>query len=289
MSDTASEDDEGADDPSRRRQSERADIVLQLEYRNAGHLLVSYCTNLSRGGLFIPTAEPQPAGTRLTLRLDVPGKDEPVSIDAEVRWVRAFNTDEGPAGMGLAFASVDSVLGDQIDGIVARFAPLQVELVGDRPAAWTHVAAQLRSLVTCETRERTLDDDGGEPLDGADLVIVDLDSAPTRGLELLRELSALSRPPPRVGLCAAQDMSLAGRAARHARVVRTPVDGSELRSAVLECVSRVHAHRQTDPSVGPADATGGDDTGGDDAGDDTDAAADDDDAEAPDGTGRDAD
>ncbi|MBL4686727.1 MAG: TIGR02266 family protein, partial [Nannocystaceae bacterium] len=141
-SDDAPNGPNGPDEASRRRESGRASVVLQLEYRNAGHLLVSYCTNLSRGGLFIPSEQPEPAGTRLTLRLDVPGKAEPVSIEAEVRWVRAFDTDEGPTGMGLAFAAVDAILGDETDGIVAGFAPLRVELIGDRPAAWTHVAGQ---------------------------------------------------------------------------------------------------------------------------------------------------
>lgn len=237
---------EGADDARSRRSSTRAGVVLQLEYRNAGHLLVSYCTNLSRGGLFIPTADPLDAGATLTLRLDVPGKEEPVDIDAEVRWTRAFDTSEGPAGMGLAFAGIDSLLGDQIDGIVARFAPLQVELVGNRPQAWSHVAAQVRSLITCETRQREVDPDDVASLVGADLVIVDLDSAPTKGLTVLAALSMRDRPPPRVALCTAQDLSMAGRASRHARVVRTPVDGHELRAAVLECVSQVYAHRHED-------------------------------------------
>ena len=246
-----------------RRTSTRAGVVLQLEYRNAGHLLVSYCTNLSRGGLFIPTAEPLDAGSTLTLRLDVPGKDEPVDIDAEVRWTRAFDTSEGPAGMGLAFAGIDSLLGDQIDGIVARFSPLQVELVGNRPQAWSHVAAQVRSLVTCDTHTRKVDPDDVEGLVGADLVIVDLDSAPTQGLTVLAALSMRDRPPPRVALCTAQDLSMAGRASRHARVVRTPVDGHELRAAVLECVSQVYAHRED--SGEPDSSTHADDDADDDS------------------------
>jgi len=235
-------------DSDSRRASVRVGVVLQLEYRNAGHLLVSYCTNLSRGGLFIPTDEPHSPGTQLTLRMDVPGKRDPVSLDAKVRWVRSFATDEGPAGMGLAFDGVDQLLGDEIDGIVARFAPLQIELIGDRPAAWTHITAQLRSLVTCETQERTLDVKDPLSLESVDLVIVDIDSDPAPALRLLSSLSTLKRPPPRVALCTEADPSMIGRAARHARVVRTPVDGHELRAAVLECVSRVHAHR-----LGPAD------------------------------------
>lgn len=234
--------EESSDDG--RRRSLRASVVLQLEYRNAGHLLVSYCTNLSRGGLFIPTDEPLAPDTKLTLTLDVPGQAEPTALAAVVRWVRAFATEEGPAGMGLAFSGIDTLLGDKIDGIVAHFAPLSVELVGDRAQAWSHVAAQVRSLVTCETHERPVDPDLHEALARADLVIVDVDSAPDAALELLARLSRMERPPPRVALCSDADAGRFGRVSRHARTIRTPVDGAELRTGVLETVTQVYARRR---------------------------------------------
>jgi len=144
--------------------------------------------------------------------------------------------------MGLSFKNVDVVLGDTIDSIVARFAPLRVDLVGARPAAWHHVAALVRALLTCETREHRLAPDLASTLKDADLVIVDLERFPERGIAVLDELGALPRPPPRLALCPGRDNELQPKAAALARVVPMPVDSGELRRQVLEAVSEVHAH-----------------------------------------------
>jgi uncharacterized protein (TIGR02266 family) len=224
-----------------RRRDQRASLVLPLEYRNAGHLLVSYCTNLSRGGLFLPTPEPLPVGETLTLVLRVPGRDRPVTMEAKVRWARDSDSVRGPAGMGVPFHDIDGVLGDTIDAIVARFVPLRVDLVGARPAAWHHVAALVRSLLTCETHEHRLAPDLAPALRDSDLVVVDLERYPDRGIVVLEELGALPRPPPRIALCPGRDDDLRPKAAALARVVPTPVDNRELRQQVLEAVAEVHA------------------------------------------------
>lgn len=216
-------------------------LVLPLEYRNAGHLLVSYCTNLSKGGLFLPTPEPLAKGELLTLSLRVPGRERPLAIQARVRWTRGEDSDRGPAGMGVSFNDVDGVLGDTIDAIVARFVPLRVDLVGARPAAWHHVAALLRSLLTCDTHEHRLAPDLAPTLGDADLVIVDLERFPDRGIAILEELGSLPRPPPRIALCPGRDDELRPKAATLARIVPTPIDNGELRHQVLEAVSEVHA------------------------------------------------
>lgn len=234
----SSEDDSAG---SSRRKDPRVSQVLPLEYRNAGHLLVSYCTNLSRGGVFLPTPDPVPKGEALTLSLRVPGHDKPVQLSARVRWVRNVDSERGPAGMGLSFKDVDAVLGDTIDSIVSGFLPLRVDLVGARPAAWHHVAALVRALLTCETHEHPLSPDLAPSLREADLVIVDLERYPEQGLVVLEGLGALPRPPPRIALCPGRDEILRGKAGVLARVVPTPVDNGELRQQVLEAVSEVHA------------------------------------------------
>ena len=221
----------------------RAGVVLQLQYRSAGHLLVSYCTNLSRGGLFVPSDDPMPPGTQLTLELAIPGEDAPAEIAAEVRWIREFDAAEGPAGMGLAFEGIDKLLGDRIDGIVSQFAPLTIELVGNRSGAWGHVGALVRSLVTCDTRERVIDPRKAEALARADLVIVDLGKDAEPGIQLLQALSELEPPPPAIALCSVRDPALRSRAARFARIVLTPIDPAELRTCVLETVTQVRAER----------------------------------------------
>lgn len=234
------------DDADRRRQSPRAGLVLRLGYRNAGHLLVSYCTNLSRGGLFVPSATPLEPGSRLRVQLSLPGHGTATELEAVVCWSRQFDASEGPAGMGLAFDDVDDVLGERIDGLVADFAPLTVYIVGDQPAVRAHVAAQVRSLVSCETVEHECDPRLAEELADGDLVVVDTDSAPEDALKLLGKLSNGSPRPPLVGLCDPRDTERHRGTLRFARVVGTPVDVDELRTCVLETVTEVIA--ESDPS-----------------------------------------
>jgi uncharacterized protein (TIGR02266 family) len=223
-----------------RRKDYRASVVLQLQYRNAGHLLVSYCTNLSRGGLFVQSTEPLPPGSPLTLTLQIPGEDEPVALEAVVRWSRSFDADEGPAGMGVSFDDVDDVLGERIDDIVASFNPLQVALVGGREAVRDHVAAQVRSLVTCETKSFESPPAASE-LAGLDLVVVDLDSDADGGMILLDDLHAIEGAPPCVALCDPNEQRRWSRGVRRARMVPTPVDAEALRRSVLEAVTQVGA------------------------------------------------
>lgn len=225
-----------------RRKSQRAGVVMRLQYRNAGHLLVSYCTNLSRGGLFVPATDPLPPGTRITLSLAIPGADD-AQLEAEVRWVRQFDADEGPAGMGLSFEDVDDVLGDRIDFIVSDFAPLEIAIVGDRGPVRSHIAAQVRTLVSCVTSTHAMRELQAADYASHDLVIVDADSAFEAALELLEGLGDLKSPPPRLVLCSARNSERRRKVTGLARVVNSPVDAEELRTSVLETVTEVQASR----------------------------------------------
>jgi uncharacterized protein (TIGR02266 family) len=234
---------EGLGDDARR--SARAGVVLQLEYRSASHLLVSYCTNLSRGGLFVPSTDPLPAGTRVALTLSIPGEDESFDLFAEVRWVRQFDASEGPAGMGLAFDGIDRVLGDRIDEIVAQFVPLQIELVGSNAQLLGSAAAMIRPLVSCETFARAIDQTAETiaELARADLVVVEIGSDAAPALELLRRLAAQPHPPPRLALCDGRNPAWP-RVVPLARIVQTPVDPTDLRTCVLESVAQVEGRRR---------------------------------------------
>jgi uncharacterized protein (TIGR02266 family) len=239
----ADDDDDGMGSDVRR--STRAGVVLQLEYRSASHLLVSYCTNLSRGGLFVPSPDPLPAGTKLSMTLSVPGETHSLDLAAEVRWVRQFDAAEGPAGMGLAFEGIDRVLGDRIDDLVKHFVPLRIELVGMNAQLLGSVASMIRPLVSCETLARRIDSSAEtiQDLALADLVVVEIGSDAASAIELLRRLAALQHPPPRLGLCDGRNDAWA-RVVPLARLVQTPVDPGELRTAVLESVAQVEGKRR---------------------------------------------
>lgn len=230
-----------------RRQAARASVVLALHYRSAGHLLVNYCANLSRGGVFVPTELPPPSGTRLTLELRIPGERAPTRLDAEVRWVRQFDTDAGPAGMGLSFEDIDARLGERIDALVTKFKPLQVHVIGNNASVRDYVAAQVRALVTCETHEHASALGLVDRLIEADLVLVDTNADPNEGVALLRALAARSNPPPCVALCDAAVKARHEDLQPLAHVVDTPVDTADLRSRVLEALTEVHAHARLAP------------------------------------------
>jgi uncharacterized protein (TIGR02266 family) len=225
----------------------RVGMVLEVRYRNAGQFLVSYCTNLSRGGLFVSTREPEPIGTELVLSLRVPGRALPVTLRARVRWNRPEDTAEGPAGMGLSFADVDGVLGDHIDRLVTSAQPLHVDLVGRSDHASAHLHALLRSLVTCETRQLALIPGVAQVIGRSDLVVVDVDSDPKVAIELLDSLQQRDEPPPILALCGFLEAELRARVTRRASIVPTPVDKRELQLKVLETLGQVQFVRTAIP------------------------------------------
>ncbi len=230
-------------DEAGRRGTERAPVVLQLQYRSAGHLLVNYCTNLSRGGVFVPCPDPLPVGTQLALELLVPGQVAATRLDADVRWLRTEDEADGPIGMGLAFHDVDSVLGMRIDALVSDFEPLRVFVIGRHESLRTAIAAQIRMLVRCETSEYDgpvgLLDDVGR----ADLLVVDGNPVPEETLAFLNALRTLERPPPRVVLCNSQALERRAVFAPLARLLDTPVDPRVLKDVILDSLSQVYAER----------------------------------------------
>lgn len=222
-------------------------MVLEVRYRNAGQFLVSYCTNLSRGGLFVSTHQPEPVGTELVLSLRVPDRPLPVVLRARVRWSRAEDNEEGPAGMGLSFADVDAVLGDHIDTLVSSAEPLSIDLIGRSDHASAHLHALLRSLVTCQTRQLALRPGVAQTIGQVDLVVIDVDGDPQSALDLIVDLRQRTEAPPILALCDARDPELRARVARHASVVPTPVDKRELQLKVLETLGQVQFIRTSIP------------------------------------------
>lgn len=229
-----------------RRKDPRAGCVVEVQYRSTGHLLMSYCTNLSRGGLFVCTADPLAVGERVTLSLRIHDQPDALEIDGVVRWIRETDDDGGPRGMGLSFEDVDGVIGGYIDQMVGSFTPLSIAIVGDPGQAWQHIAALARSLVHCEAHHRPLSPNLAPSLGHVDLVIVDVDASPEEGIELLKQLAALSDGPPALALCLAREVDLRAEASRYARVVPTPVDSTELQSSVLATLSQVQLGGRSD-------------------------------------------
>src|SRR5262245_16912682 len=62
-------------------------------------------SNVSAGGVFIRTRDPQPVGTILHIRFLLPGEKNPVQCSAQVRWVyhQPASVSLNSSGMGLQF------------------------------------------------------------------------------------------------------------------------------------------------------------------------------------------
>lgn len=67
----------------------------------------SLMMNLSLGGAFIKTENPAPPGTPITLRVYLGAEETPLSVSAEVVWLRRSDKGEEP-GMGVKFTQVGS-------------------------------------------------------------------------------------------------------------------------------------------------------------------------------------
>lgn len=227
------------------RRSPRVGAVLEVRYRNAGQFLVSYCTNLSRGGLFVSTTTPTRAGRLLTLSLQIPGLREPALLAARVCWTRLQTDDYGPAGMGLRFEQLDEVIGKQIDTLIADMEPLQIMLIGRPPAAWRHMSAMLGSMVYCAPKMVEVGQANDDMLRAADLLLVDITADPGGTISLLERLASIAGddPTPAVALCGATAADAIARASRVATVIRLPSDTSVMQARILEALGRVCASR----------------------------------------------
>ena len=219
------------------RREPRLTAVLRLRYRKAENLLVSYCTNLSRGGLFVPTDTPLPVGATLDLEIELPGTGQVRTIPATVRWVRSTASVEGPAGMGLAFRDVDQAIGRYVDGLMVRYKPPVVALVAPESGAGEHLASAARNLVHCTVERHLPGQVTAADLAAADVVIVDVEAAGEAGLALLHELAHHPDPPPRIALVPGHDPVARERAGALATCLPTPVDPKELGRAMLEALA----------------------------------------------------
>lgn len=162
-----------------RRIYPRAPLELRVHYRTTGSFLVSYTVNLSRGGLFVETDDPLPEGSRVTLRLEVPGAEREVETTALVVWVRRETNEIGePPGMGMRFERADEDWGDLVDQMVSSFAGLTIAVVAASAARRGTIARLVRGVMSSRVLEL-------EPATAAgssagvqlDLAVVDVDGS----------------------------------------------------------------------------------------------------------------
>src|SRR5512138_3905943 len=85
-------------------------LAVRLSYGSVDEFVEKFASNLSRGGVFVRTRDPKPAGTRLALELSLQTGEAVIRGQGVVRWVQPENPHAHPptpAGMGIQFTELD--------------------------------------------------------------------------------------------------------------------------------------------------------------------------------------
>lgn len=115
-----------ADDDRDRREHERYDVRLEVDYRSGENFLFSYIQNISEMGIFIRSDEPLPVGTEIDLRFR-PENEEPVELRGQVVWVNPVKLggDNINPGMGVRFLDLTPERRERLVALVQTIAYLQ--------------------------------------------------------------------------------------------------------------------------------------------------------------------
>lgn len=101
-------------DSFNRRSSPRVALSITVSYRIDSAIASAVCANVSKGGIFLRTMNPQPTGKRLRVRFRLPGSKREVDTEGVVAW------SDPRVGMGLQFVSLHHEDQGEIDSFVDR-------------------------------------------------------------------------------------------------------------------------------------------------------------------------
>lgn len=88
--------------PAERRRSDRAELIVRVDYSTIDELFSEFTRDINEGGLFIETEKPRPPGTEVSLYFNLPGSDRTVKTNGTV--VRVCDGSDGRTpGMGIEF------------------------------------------------------------------------------------------------------------------------------------------------------------------------------------------
>ncbi len=105
----------GAQGPGRRLEA-RLPVTLTVTLKTDAGVVECRARNLSTGGLFVATDDPQVPGTPVEVRLELPGEPLPLTLPATVRHLVPPGDDAGrPPGAGLAFGALTDDVRARLD------------------------------------------------------------------------------------------------------------------------------------------------------------------------------
>jgi uncharacterized protein (TIGR02266 family) len=97
------------DNQANARASERYDLEVKVDLESDHNFYTGLTQNISAGGLFIATHHLRRIGDRITLKFQLPGSDQSVAVETEVRWIRensSLQRVDGATGMGVRFINL---------------------------------------------------------------------------------------------------------------------------------------------------------------------------------------
>jgi type IV pilus assembly protein PilZ len=117
------------EDPADRREHQRFETSIAVDYASGETFLFAYLQNISEMGIFIRTDHPQRVGTRLRLRFQVESGErehEPLTLDGEVAWINPLREtgDNLNPGMGVRFIELTPDKREEVVGLVRTVAYL---------------------------------------------------------------------------------------------------------------------------------------------------------------------
>jgi uncharacterized protein (TIGR02266 family) len=103
-----------------RREETRAEVAIEIHYRTAQEFLAAYTKNISGGGIFIRTAQPQPLNQAVHVRFTLPSVAHTFDFRGIVVWTNLSTRGSFPTGMGIKFLDMQPKDAELLTSFVAK-------------------------------------------------------------------------------------------------------------------------------------------------------------------------
>ena len=102
-----------------RRRTDRAPVVVRIEYSTVDALFSDFTRNINEGGIFVETEESIPLDEKVDLKLHLPVSNELVHVQGRVVRVEPA-TATSAAGIAVEFGQLDARARELINAAVRR-------------------------------------------------------------------------------------------------------------------------------------------------------------------------
>ena len=116
----------GSEPGADQRRFERADVKVEVTLESESNFYNGFTENISAGGLFIATYDTRQMGDTVSMEFTIPGRQDPIAVKGEVRWLRELNpmTPDVTPGMGVRFLDLADDVAEAITAFIQHKDPL---------------------------------------------------------------------------------------------------------------------------------------------------------------------